>query len=155
MNEVIVLKKYANRRLYDTQQSAYVTLNDVAEIVRQGKTIKAIDAGTKEDVTAFVLTQIMLDQAKNNNALLPAPLLHMIIRYGENVLHEFFENYLEQTINAYVTYKSKADDQFKKWLEVGMDLSEMSQQSLTRLNPFQAFFDRFPGSKPPSEGNED
>jgi polyhydroxyalkanoate synthesis repressor PhaR len=155
MNEVIVLKKYANRRLYDTQQSAYVTLNDVADIVRQGKTIKAIDAGTKEDVTAFVLTQIMLDQAKNNNALLPAPLLHMIIRYGENVLHEFFENYLEQTINAYVTYKSKADDQFKKWLEVGMDLSEMSQQSLTRLNPFQAFFDRFPGSKPPSEGNED
>ena len=80
MSDVIVLKKYANRRLYDTQQSAYVTLNDVADIIRQGKTIKAIDAGTKEDVTTFVLTQIMLDQAKNNNALLPAPLLHMIIR---------------------------------------------------------------------------
>ena len=87
--------------------------------------------------------------------LLPAPLLHMIIRYGENVLHEFFENYLEQTINAYVTYKGKADEQFKKWLEVGMDLSEMSQQSLTRLNPFQAFFDQFPGIKPPPEESED
>jgi polyhydroxyalkanoate synthesis repressor PhaR len=147
MSDVIMLKKYANRRLYDTQQSAYVTLSDVADIIRQGKTIKAIDAGTKEDVTAFVLTQIILDEAKNHNALLPAPLLHMIIRYGENVLHEFFENYLEQTINAYVTYKSRADEQFKKWLEVGKDLSEMSQQSLTRLNPFQAFFDQFPGSK--------
>ena len=155
MAEKILLKKYANRRLYDTQKSAYVTLSEVADIIRQGKTIKAIDAGTKEDVTAFVLTQIILDEAKNNNALLPAPLLHMIIRYGENVLHEFFENYLEQTINAYVTYKSKADEQFKKWLEVGMDFSEMSHQSLTRLNPFQAFFDKFPGSKPPSEGNED
>jgi len=155
MSDLIVLKKYANRRLYDTQQSAYVTLNDVADIIRQGKTIKAIDAKTKEDVTAFVLTQIILDEAKNNNALLPVPLLHMIIRYGENVLHEFFENYLEQTINAYVTYKSKADEQFKKWLEVGVDLSEMSQQSLTRLNPFQAFFDKFPGSKPPSEGKDE
>jgi polyhydroxyalkanoate synthesis repressor PhaR len=155
MSDLIVLKKYANRRLYDTQQSAYVTLSDVADIIRQGKTIKAIDAGTKEDVTAFVLTQIILDEAKNNNALLPAPLLHMIIRYGHNILHEFFENYLEQTINAYVTYKSKADEQFGKWLEVGMDISAMSQQSLTRINPFQAFFNQFPGSKPPSEGNED
>jgi len=155
MSDVIVLKKYANRRLYDTQQSAYVTLSDVADIIRRGKTIKAIDAGTKEDVTAFVLTQIILDEAKNKNTLLPAPLLHMIIRYGENVLHEFFENYLEQTINAYVSYKSKVDEQFKKWLEVGMDLSGMAQQSLTRLNPFQAFFDQFPGSKPPAERNED
>jgi len=155
MSDVIVLKKYTNRRLYDTQQSAYVTLSDVADIIRRGKTIKAIDAGTKEDVTAFVLTQIILEEAKKKNALLPAPLLHMIIRYGENVLHEFFENYLEQTINAYVTYRGKADEQFKKWLEVGMDLSEMSQQSLVRLNPFQAFFDQFPGLKPPSEGNEE
>ena len=155
MSDVIVLKKYANRRLYDTQQSAYVTLSDVADIIRRGKTIKAIDAGTKEDVTAFVLTQIILDEAKNKNTLLPAPLLHMIIRYGENVLHDFFETYLEQTINAYVSYKSKVDEQFKKWLEVGMDLSGMAQQSLTRLNPFQAFFDQFPGSKPPAERNED
>jgi polyhydroxyalkanoate synthesis repressor PhaR len=155
MSDEIVLKKYANRRLYDTQQSVYVTLSDVADIIRSGKTIKAIDARTNEDVTDFVLTQIILDEAKNNKALLAAPLLHMIIRYGENILHEFFENYLEQTINAYVTYKSQADEQFRKWLEVGVDLSEMSQQSLKRLNPFQAFFDQFPGSKPPSKGDEE
>ncbi|MBW2428523.1 MAG: transcriptional regulator [Deltaproteobacteria bacterium] len=155
MTNMIVLKKYANRRLYDTQKSTYVTLGEVADIIRQGKAIKAIDAKTKEDVTAFVLTQIVLEEAKNNNALLPVPLLHMIIRYGNNVLHEFFESYLEQTVNSYLAYKSKADDQFKKWLEVGMDLSGMAQQSLTRLNPFQAFFDQFPGSKPPSEENED
>jgi hypothetical protein len=79
----------------------------------------------------------------------------MIIRYGENVLHEFFENYLEQTVNAYVAYKKQADEQFRKWLEVGMDLSGMAQQSLTRLNPFQAFFDQFGESKPSSGENED
>ena len=155
MTNMIVLKKYANRRLYDTQKSTYVTLGEVADLIRQGKAIKAIDAKTKEDVTAFVLTQIVLEEAKNNNALLPVPLLHMIIRYGNNVLHEFFENYLEQTINAYVTYKGKVDEQFKRWLAVGMDLSEISQQSLARLNPFQAFFDQFPGSKPSSEGNDE
>ena len=151
MIDKIVLKKYANRRLYDTQKSAYVTLSEVADVIRQGKTIEAFDAKTKADVTAFVLTQIVLEEAKSNNTLLPVPLLHMIIRYGENVLHDFFESYLEQTINAYVVYKTKADEQFKKWLEVGTDLSGMAQQSLTRLNPFQTFFDQFRGSKPPSE----
>jgi len=155
MTDMIVLKKYANRRLYDTQKSAYVTLGDVAEVIREGKTIKAFDAKTKVDVTGFVLTQIILEEAKNNNALLPVPLLHMIIRYGENVLHDFFENYLEQTIDVYVAYKRESDEQFKNWLEVGMDISGMAQQSLTRLNPFQALFDQFRGSKPPSEGEEE
>jgi len=152
---MVVLKKYANRRLYDTQKSAYVTLNEVADTIRQGQTIKAIDAKTKEDVTAFVLTQIILEKAKNNNALLPVRLLHMIIRYGENVLHDFFENYLEQTFNAYLTYRSKVDEQFKNWLEMGTDFSEMTQKSMRQLNPFQAFFDQSPRSKPPSEENEE
>ena len=154
MTDMIVLKKYANRRLYDTHKSAYVTLSEVADVIREGKTVKAFDAKTKVDVTGFVLTQIILEEARKNNALLPVSLLHMIIRYGENVLHEFFENYLEQTINAYVAYKREVDDQFKKWLEVGMDLSGMAQQSMTQLNPIQAFFDQFGGSKPPSEENE-
>jgi len=152
---MIVLKKYANRRLYDTQKSTYVTLSEVADTIRQGETIKAIDAKTKEDVTALVLTQIILDKAKNNDALLPVRLLHMIIRYGENVLHDFFENYLELTFNAYLAYKSKVDEQFKTWLEVGVDFSDMTQKSMRQLNPFQAFFDQFPKSKPPSEESED
>jgi polyhydroxyalkanoate synthesis repressor PhaR len=155
MTEMIVLKKYANRRLYDTQKSAYVTLGEVADVIREGKTVKAVDAKSKKDVTASVLTQIILEEAKNHNTLLPVPLLHMIIRYGENVLHEFFENYLEQTINAYVAYKREADEQFKKWLEVGMDLSGMAQPSLTRLNPFYAFFNQLRGSKPPSGRNDE
>ena len=155
MNDSVVLKKYANRRLYDTQKSAYVTLSEVADVIRQGKTVKALDAKTKEDVTAFVLTQIILEEAKNNNALLPVPLLHMIIRYGENVLQEFFENYLEQTVNAYVAYKKQADEQFGKWLEMGMDLTGMAQESLSRLSPFQAFFDQFRASKTPTNENED
>ena len=151
MTDMIVLKKYANRRLYNTQKSAYVTLGEVADVIRQGKTIKAVDAKSKADVTAFVLTQIILEEAKNNNALLPVPLLHMIIRYGENVLHEFFENYLEQTIGAYIAYKRNADEQFRKWLEMGMDLSGMAQQSINRLNPFQAFYEQFSQPKPADE----
>lgn len=136
----IVLKKYANRRLYDTRNSAYVTLNEVAEMVKQGHEIQALDAKTKEDVTAFILTQIILEEARKNNALLPVPLLHIVIRYGENVLGEFFEKHLDQTIQSYLAYKSQVDEQFKSWLELGMDWSDIAKKSMTGFGPFQAIF---------------
>jgi polyhydroxyalkanoate synthesis repressor PhaR len=140
----VILKKYANRRLYDTVQSAYVTLDEVAEMIKAGKEVCALDAKTKEDVTGFVLTQIVLEKARKKNALLPVPLLQMIIRYGDNILSEFFDSYLALVVRNYLAYKSKADEQFKKWLNFGMDLSEMAQRSVTDLSPFQFF-------KPPSD----
>jgi polyhydroxyalkanoate synthesis repressor PhaR len=142
MTEKILFKKYANRRLYDTEQSKYVTLNEVAERIRNGQQVEVIDAGTKEDVTAFILTQIVLEEAKKNNALLPAAFLHVAIQYGDNVLMEFFEKYLQQTIKSYLAYKSSVDEQFKKWLDMGMDISEMTPKSVGRMNPFQSVFEQ-------------
>lgn len=140
MTDTIVLKKYANRRLYDTTRSAYVTLDEVAEMVRRGRTVRAVDAQTKEDVTAFVLTQIVLEEARKKNALLPAPLLHMIIRYGDNVLVDFFDKYLEQIVRNYLEYKSTVDEQFRKWLDFGADMSELAQKSMAGITPFSTIF---------------
>ena len=139
MADTVVLKKYANRRLYDTEQSAYVTLDEVADIIKAGKNIQALDAKSKEDVTEFILTQIILENARKKNALLPKPLLHMIIRYGDNVLGEFFEKYLELISKNYLSYKNKVDDQYKMWLDFGMNMSEMSKQSMTGIPPFPFF----------------
>jgi polyhydroxyalkanoate synthesis repressor PhaR len=140
----VKLKKYANRRLYDTEKSAYVTLNQVAEIIRQGRQVVVTDAKTEEDVTAFILTQIVLEEAKKKNALLPVPLLHLIIQYGDNILGDFFENYLQQIFENYLIHKATVDEQFKNWLDLGMDLSDMAQKTITRLTPFKPFFDQFP-----------
>ena len=148
MADKVLLKKYANRRLYDTERSAYVTLEEVAEMIKAGKEIHAMDAKTKEDVTEFILTQIILENARQKQALLPVPLLHMIIRYGDNVLGEFFEKYLELIIKNYLSYKSKVDEQYKKWLGFGMDLSELAQKSMTGMPPFPFF-------KPPSSGKDE
>ena len=74
MAEKIILKKYANRRLYDTDKSKYVTLNEVAERIRNGQQVEVVDAKTKADVTASILTQIVLEEAKKENVLLPVPL---------------------------------------------------------------------------------
>lgn len=141
MAEKLLLKKYANRRLYDTEKSTYVSLNQVAEVIKQGRQVEVIDAKTEEDVTSIILTQIILEQARKNNFLLPVPLLHLFIQYGENVLAEFFEKYLEQTIKGYLAYMTTVDEQFRKWLDLGLDLSELAQKTLTGTVPFKSFFD--------------
>jgi polyhydroxyalkanoate synthesis repressor PhaR len=136
-------KKYANRRLYDMDKSQYVTLAQIADMIKQGHEVEVLDAKTKEDVTAFILTQILLEEAKQHNALLPVPLLHLIIQYGDNVLGEFFEKHLQQTINAYLQYKASVEDQFKQWLDMGMSTPDLAQKALSGLNPFQAIFEQF------------
>ena len=72
---------------------------------------------------------------------MPVPLLHLIIQYGENILSEFFEKYLEQTIKNYLSYKATADDQYRKWLDLGMDLSTLTKQSMSALPAFRPLFD--------------
>ncbi|HOG06541.1 MAG: hypothetical protein M0P04_03185 [Syntrophales bacterium] len=152
MTEKLHLKKYTNRRLYDTERSAYVTLDDVLQVIRQGRRVEVVDAKTGEDVTAFTLTQIILEESRKKNSLLPVPLLHLIIQYGETVLGEFFDHHLEQTLKSYLSYKAAADEQFRKWLSLGMDFSKMTQTSIASLPAFQSFFDLFhdtdkPGGK--------
>lgn len=143
MPDKIMLKKYANRRLYDTEQSKYVTLNEVADRIRNGQQVEIRDAKTKEDVTAFILTQIVLEEAKQKNFLLPVPLLHVIIQYGDNILVEFFEKHLQQTINSYITFKRSVDDQFQQWLDMGMDMSQAAQKGFSTINPLQSLFEQF------------
>ena len=141
MAEKRLLKKYANRRLYDTKRSKYVTLSEVADWVRSGQEVEVVDAKTKKDVTAFVLTQILLEEARNRNVLLPVPLLNMIIRYGDNELVDFFEKYLQQIIRSYLAYKGAMDEQFKQWLDMGVGVSEEARQKFLQANPFQSLFD--------------
>ncbi|MCP4747542.1 MAG: transcriptional regulator [Desulfobacteraceae bacterium] len=143
MNKTIVIKKYANRRLYNTETSAYVTLNQVADYIRQGRQVSITDAKTKEDVTAFILTQIVLEEAKNRNTLLPDHLLHLIIRYGDNLLGEFLEKYFSQIFQHFVAHKSVMDSQFQKWLEIGLNISETAQKNFGKINPFQSALDPF------------
>ncbi len=151
MAEPLRLKKYSNRRLYDTEKSAYVTLSQVAEAVKQGRQLEVIDADTKEDVTALILTQILLEEAKKNPSLLPVSLLYLIIRYGETVLSEFFEKYLEQIIKNYLAYKAAVDEQFRQWLEFGMDFSRMAQKAMNNFTPLQEMGDLF--RTPPKTAN--
>ena len=90
MAETILFKKYPNRRIYNTEKSEYVSLVELGDLIKDGRDVKVVEVKTGDDVTAFTLTQIILEKAKQKNTLLPVPLLHLIIRHGENLLAEFY-----------------------------------------------------------------
>jgi polyhydroxyalkanoate synthesis repressor PhaR len=155
MAKTVLIKKYANRRLYDTDKSEYVTLNQVTDLIREGREVKVVDAKTGEDVTAFVLTQIVVEEARAKNILLPVPVLHLIIQYGDTILKEFFEKYLLKTIDNYLIYKNEMDGQFRKWLDLSADFSKRAKQVMENLSPFQSPFTPFSSPKKESEDEDD
>lgn len=139
MADTIVIKKYPNRRLYNTKESSYITVEDVSLLIKNGFRIQVIDVATEDDITAMVLTQIIMNKAKEDNAILPVSLLHLVIQYGESYLHEFFEKYLETAIENYLKIKKQMDDQVNAYMEMRMDLSNMAEQTLKTMDPMNFF----------------
>jgi polyhydroxyalkanoate synthesis repressor PhaR len=106
-----VIKKYANRRLYDTGRSSYVTLDDLCIMVKEGRDFVVYDAKTGEDLTRSVLTQIIVDQeGKEGQSMLPTGFLRQLISYYGDSLQGLMPNYLEQTISTFTNNQ----DQFRK-----------------------------------------
>jgi polyhydroxyalkanoate synthesis repressor PhaR len=100
----MLVKKYGNRRLYDTELSRYITLDELAQRIREGSEARVLDAKTSEDLTQATLTQIIIE-SRGGDRLLPAPMLHQLIRLGDDALAEFFGRYLSMALEAYVHLK--------------------------------------------------
>jgi polyhydroxyalkanoate synthesis repressor PhaR len=83
-----LIKRYGNRKLYDTQESRYVTLEAIASFVKQGEEVRVVDNDSGEDLTAVTFAQIILEEERRNNGLLPLPILRKIIQQGEATLQD-------------------------------------------------------------------
>ena len=103
----VVIKKYPNRRLYDTAASKYINLEDIAAFVREGKELQVVDAQTGEDVTRVTLTQIIMDDAKQQPTGLPLEMLKQLIISSDRMGREFIMWYLKSAYDAYQTVQSK------------------------------------------------
>jgi len=129
-----VIKKYANRRLYNTGTSTYVTLDDLAQMVKRGEDFNVQDAKSGDDITHSVLTQIIFEQEyKNGNTLLPISFLRQLISYYGDQMQTFVPSYLEQSMNAFGEQhnqirehmaKTLGDTPLAKNLSVPMQLME-------------------------------
>lgn len=85
-----LIKRYENRKLYDTEASSYVSLSDVADLVRSGETVRVEDTATGRDITAQTLTQIILEEGKNGRNVLPSEMLHALVRQSSRALDSGF-----------------------------------------------------------------
>jgi polyhydroxyalkanoate synthesis repressor PhaR len=103
----IVIKKYPNRRLYDTSGSRYINLEDIGGMIRGGKDVQVVDAQTGEDITRVTLTQIIVDDAKQQPTGLPLELLRQLIISSDRVGQEFIMWYLKSAFEAYQNVQSK------------------------------------------------
>jgi len=109
-----VIKRYSNRKLYDVQESRYVTLEELEEMIRAGKEISVVDATTGDDLTPVTLAQIILESERNRRAAIPTAFLHQLIKHGE-AWQDFVQKSLRSSMEGLVTSQQEADRVFKGW----------------------------------------
>ncbi|HIG79701.1 MAG TPA: polyhydroxyalkanoate synthesis repressor PhaR [Cycloclasticus sp.] len=109
-----IIKKYPNRRLYDTEISKYVTLNDVRQLIIEREPVKVIDAKSKDDLTRSVLLQIILEQEEDGEPIMSAEMLEQLIRfYGDPFQHNF-AHYLENSVKLIAEQRAKVKDKLEQ-----------------------------------------
>ena len=142
----IIIKKYANRRLYNTGSSTYVTLEDLAVMVKSGDEFVVQDAKTGEDITRSVLAQIIFDQeAKEGQSLLPIAFLRQLIRFYGDSMQAMIPTYLEHSMNSFSREQEKLREQMSKAFggmgQFGM--GNMEEQVRRNMEMFQKAMSMF------------
>lgn len=111
-DERVVIKKYANRRLYNTKSSSYVTLEHLSEMVKQGVDFVVYDAKTNDDITRTVLTQIIFEEESRGENLLPIQFLRQLIGFYGNSMQGFLPSYLELSLSSFAEQQERLRTQF-------------------------------------------
>jgi polyhydroxyalkanoate synthesis repressor PhaR len=109
-----VIKRYSNRKLYDTQESRYVTLEEIEEMIRAGREISVVDAASGEDLTSVTLTQIILENERARRASLPAAFLHQLIKHGES-WQDFVQKSMRASLEGMVSSQRDMERIFRDW----------------------------------------
>lgn len=139
----IIIKKYANRRLYNTGSSTYVTLDDLAEMVKGGDLFVVQDAKTGDDITRSVLAQIIFDQeGKEGQNLLPIAFLRQLIQFYGDSMQSMVPSYLEHSMSAFAREQEKLRQQMAQAFG-GMGVVSMEEQVRRNMEMFQQAMSMF------------
>jgi len=165
----VVIKKYANRRLYNTQTSSYVTLDHLAAMVKEGTEFEVLDARTGDDITRSVLTQIIFEEEAKGQSLLPIKFLRQLIRFYGDSLQTFVPGYLDMSMDSFTKNQGPMRDRIAEALGGGNQMVEnMTRQNLALFENAMAMFTPFgaaggaagkaeggkPAAKPGPQGTE-
>ncbi|MFO0995796.1 MAG: polyhydroxyalkanoate synthesis repressor PhaR [Alphaproteobacteria bacterium] len=154
----ITIKKYANRRLYNTATSSYVTLDDLCQMVKQGVEFTVFDAKTGDDITRSVLTQIIVEEEGKGQNLLPISFLRQLIGFYGDSLQGLVPRYLEQSMRAFIHNQERMRQYvqstlggmfpFAQFEEMGKQNMAMMEQAMKMFSPFGG-----EGGTPPESGS--
>jgi len=158
--EPVVIKKYANRRLYNTETSTYVTLEDLAQMVRSERDFVVFDARTGDDLTHSVLTQIIVEQESRAGAqtLLPVPFLRQLIRFYGGAMERMVPSYLQVSLETLTREQDRFRKQFANAFTPQGALEAYQEQARKNLQLFEqamAMFSPFGAGKPGSSKSDD
>jgi polyhydroxyalkanoate synthesis repressor PhaR len=135
MAAVRLIKKYPNRRLYDTQTSSYITLSDVKQLVLDQEEFKVVDAKSSEDLTRQILMQIILEEEQEGQPMFTPPVLSQIIRSYGNAMQGMMGSYLEKNVQAFVDIQNKLQEQSKAFYDSNKVGPEMWTQFVNMQGP--------------------
>lgn len=152
MSNARIIKKYPNRRLYDTEQSRYITLADIRKLVMQGTEFQVVDTNSEEDLTRSILLQIMLEEESGGAPLFTAKMLSQIIRFYGGTVQGMFARYLEESLSMF----AQQQDQFRSSL--GPDpmkaMTELAQRNMKLWGEMQNSFFKAAGFNPNNNKDE-
>jgi polyhydroxyalkanoate synthesis repressor PhaR len=139
MAEPRVIKKYANRRLYDATDSRHVTLEDIRKMIASGERVKIVDDKSGDDLTRAVLLQVIAEQEQFGNPVLSTELLETIIRFYGNPVQQMLSRYMEQSVGALLKQQQLMQAEMAKAFETPMaPLAELARQSMEGWAKLQA-----------------
>lgn len=155
--EPIIIKKYANRRLYNTDTSTYVTLDDLAQMVRAERDFVVFDAKTGDDLTHAVLTQIIVEQESRGQNLLPIPFLRQLIRFYGDSIERLIPSYLEHSLTSLTRQQERYRKQFEKSFGSAAieAVEEQAKQNIAMFEKAMGMFSPFETGKSSASKEEE
>lgn len=157
-DETVIIKKYANRRLYNTRSSSYITLDHLSKMTREGVDYKVLDAKTGADITHTILTQIIMEEESNGEQMLPVNFLRELISMYGNQMQSLIPHYLEASMENFRANQTKLAKAFEDSLG-NNPLAKLAEQNMAMFRAASAAF--MPGAEKPeskpssSEDNSD
>ena len=149
---VTIIKKYANRRLYNTSSSSYITLDDLAQMTRENVEFQVVDAKSGEDITHSILTQIIMDEEANGEQMLPVSFLRQLIGMYGNSMQSLMPSYLEASMDNFRQNQANIREAFEKGLSTG-PLAAIHETNMAMMRA--AADTLLPGSKKRAEPSND
>ncbi len=132
-----IIKRYTNRKLYDTVESRYVTLDEIAAMIKDGVEVRIVDNRTKEDLTSVTLAQIIFEEEKKGQTMLPANFLRQLIRLYGDTLQGFVPGYLDASMETFARNQEAMREQVRQAFEANPALANFEALARTNMEWFE------------------